>query len=573
MDTFTEASQSTRRQFVASAATVGALGAAFGSAVAKADQTTEPAADTAGAYETEAAGIAQIPPTEWPDEVELGDHVSLVDLIAVARHHAKVSFSQAYEDRVNAARSLVEQWVDEHRIMYGVTTGFGENVKDTISSEDAEKLQENIILTHSVSVGAPLDEEAVRAMLFMILQNVGQGYSGVRLQVLETIRDMLNAGVTPYVPGEGSAGYLSYEAHAVLVILGMGKAYYNGELMEGPDAMKAAGIDTLPLGCKEGLALVSGTTSATGFAALGLYDLMQAAKTADIVGALSVETLKGVMNAFDPRLMSVRPHEDQARVAENVRNILADSGIIEKYDGSHVQDALSLRCIPQNHGAARKTLEDACKTIEIEINSCCDNPIIWGGEGEQGAISGCNADSSYVGSEMDSAGIAACMFAKMSERRNNRIVDENLGGYPWFLIGQNPGLNSGLMIPQYTQAGLINEMRVLSHPGTVDQTPTCGNQEDYVAMGMFACKKSRMMAEKLEYILAIELLGDYEAQQFQDSDVEVAPASKAVYDRLAQEIPVMKDDMLLTPHIEFLKELVHSGELIDVVQGVTGTLK
>lgn len=573
MNTFTEASQSTRRQFVASAATVGALGAAFGSAVAKADQTTESAADTVGAYETEAAGIAQIPPTEWPDEVELGDRVSLVDLVAVARHHAKVSFSQAYEDRVNAARSLVEQWVDEHRIMYGVTTGFGENVKDTISTEDAEKLQENIILTHSVSVGAPLDEEAVRAMLFMILQNVGQGYSGVRLQVLETIRDMLNAGVTPYVPGEGSAGYLSYEAHAVLVILGMGKAYYNGELMEGPDAMKAAGIDPLPLGCKEGLALVSGTTSATGFAALGLYDLMQAAKTADIVGALSVETLKGVMNAFDPRLMSVRPHEDQARVAENVRNILADSGIIEKYDGSHVQDALSLRCIPQNHGAARKTLEDACKTIEIEINSCCDNPIIWGGEGEQGAISGCNADSSYVGSEMDSAGIAACMFAKMSERRNNRIVDENLGGYPWFLIGQNPGLNSGLMIPQYTQAGLINEMRVLSHPGTVDQTPTCGNQEDYVAMGMFACKKSRMMAEKLEYILAIELLGDYEAQQFQDSDVEVAPASKAVYDRLAQEIPVMKDDMLLTPHIEFLKELVHSGELIDVVQGVTGTLK
>ena len=570
MSTTAEISQSTRRQFVAGAATVGALGV-LGATVAKADQAATDAAMPS--YDTEAASIAQIPPASWPDEVVLGDHVSLVDLVAVARHHAKVSFNQAYEDRVNAARALVEQWVDEHRIMYGVTTGFGENVKDTISSEDAEKLQENIILTHSVSVGAPLDEEAVRAMLFMILQNVGQGYSGVRLQVLETIRDMLNAGVTPYVPGEGSAGYLSYEAHAVLVILGKGKAYYNGELMEGPDAMKAAGIDTLPLGCKEGLALVSGTTSATGFAALGLYDLMQAAKTADIVGALSVETLKGVMNAFDPRLMSVRPHEDQARVAENVRNILADSGVIEKYDGSHVQDALSLRCIPQNHGAARKTLEDACKTIEIEINSCCDNPIIWGGEGEQGAISGCNADSSYVGSEMDSAGIAACMFAKMSERRNNRIVDENLGGYPWFLIGQNPGLNSGLMIPQYTQAGLINEMRVLSHPGTVDQTPTCGNQEDYVAMGMFACKKSRMLAEKLEYILAIELLGDYEAQQFQDDDVQVASASKAVYDRLAQQIPVMKDDMLLTPHIEFLKDLVHSGELISIVEGVTGTLK
>lgn len=588
-------SGATRRQFVAGATAAAAAGTLAGSVALASERAGSDMHNMMGSdamdaamgdandgakagmgafsFDVDAASIAQIPPASWPDEVVLGDPISLIQFIAVARHHAKVSFSDEYERRVNASRDLVEKWVDEKRVMYGVTTGFGENVKDTIGPEDTEKLQENIILTHSVSVGRPLDEEAVRAMMLMMLQNIGQGYSGVRLEVLATIRDMLNAGVTPYVPGEGSVGYLSYEAHSILVVIGQGKAYFDGELMDGPDAMKAAGISPLPLSSKEGLALVSGTTSATGFAALGLYDLMQAAKTADIVGALSVETLKGVMNAFDPRLMSVRPHEDQARVAENVRGILADSGVIAKYEGSHVQDALSLRCIPQNHGAARKTLEDAYRTIEIEMNSCCDNPIIWGGEGEQGAISGCNADSSYVGSEMDSAAIAACMFAKMSERRNNRIVDENLGGYPWFLIGQNPGLNSGLMIPQYTQAGLINEMRVLSHPGTVDQTPTCGNQEDYVAMGEFACEKSHTLAGKLEYVLAIELLGDYEAQQFQDADASVGSASKAVYDRLGEEIPVMKDDMLLTPHIEFIKELIHSGELIQVVEEVTGALK
>lgn len=581
-----DAPGATRRAFVAGAAAVGALGVMGEMATAARATEASPAKDGASqpaasshdftlkgsASVVTSGGVALVPPASWATEIVLGDPITLTDFIAVVRHKARVSFSEAYEARVNASRALVEQWVEEGRVMYGVTTGFGENVKDTISPEDAEKLQENIILTHSVSVGQPLDEEAVRAMLLMILQNVGQGYSGVRLEVLQIIRDMLNKGLVPYVPGEGSAGYLSYEAHAMLVVLGMGKAYYSGELMDGAKAMEAAGIEPMPLSSKEGLALVSGTTSATGFAALGLYDLMQAAKAADVIGALSVETLKGVMNAFDSRLMSVRPHVDQARVASNVRAVLADSGIIAKYGGSHVQDALSLRCIPQNHGAARKVLEDACKTVEIEMNSCCDNPIIWGGDGEQGAISGCNADSSYVGAAMDGAGIAACMIAKMSERRNNRIVDENLGGYPWFLIGQNPGLNSGLMIPQYTQAGLINEMRVLAHPGTIDQTPTCGNQEDYVAMGIFSCDKSRLLAHKLEYILAIELFGDYEAQQFQDSEVEVAPASRAVYERLGKDIPVMKDDMLLSPHIEFLRDLIHSGELLNVVQNITGTL-
>ena len=357
-----------------------------------------------------------------------------------------------------------------------------------------------------------------------------------------------------------------------LVLIGRGKAYYQGELLPGDQALKKAGLEPITLSSKEGLALVSGTTSATAMAALGLYDFQKAAKSADIIGAMSLEALKGVMNAFDARVMQVRPHSDQGDTAENVRRILAGSGIIEKYRGHRVQDALSLRCIPQLHGAAKKTFRDAKETIEIEMNSCCDNPILWPEEGNQDVISACNPDSAYVGMEMDSACIAAVSLAKMSERRNNRIIDESLSGYPSFCIA-NPGLNSGLMIPQYTQAGLINEMRGLATPSTIDNTPTCGNQEDYVAMGYPACKKSGPMAEKLESVLAIELLSAYQVQQFVDPEVKRSPATQAVLDEIAKHVPVLKQDDFLYPYIVYLKDFIHSGGLIRAVESVIGPLK
>lgn len=505
-------------------------------------------------------------------KIVLGDPITLEDFVAVARFGAKVEFSPAYCERVNRSRTLVEGWVAEERVMYGVTTGFGALCTKAIGKEDTAQLQENILLSHSVSVGEPLSVERVRGIMLMVLQNLGQGYSGVRLSVLERYRDFLNLGLTPWAPGDGSVGYLSPEAHMALVLLGKGKAYWQGELIPGDQALAKAGLEPMVLSSKEGLALVSGTTSATAMAALALYDMQQAAKSADVIGAMSLEALKGVMNAFDERVMSVRPHQDQADTAENVRRILSDSGIIKKYEGSRVQDALSLRCIPQLHGAAKKTLADARKTIEIEINSCCDNPILWPEEGNEDVISACNADSAYVGMEMDSACIAAVSLAKMSERRNNRIVDGSLSGYPWFCI-KEPGLNSGLMIPQYAQAGLINEMRGLATPSTIDNTPTCGNQEDYVAMGYYACKKAGPIAEKLEYVLAMELLSAFQVQQFVDPDVARSSATAAVLAEIGAHVPVMEQDMLLYPHIEYLKDFIHSGELLRVAESVTGALK
>jgi histidine ammonia-lyase len=388
---------------------------------------------------------------------------------------------------------------------------------------------------------------------------------------MEMYRQFLNLGLTPFAPKEGSVGYLSPEAHMALVLIGEGKAYIKGELLSGKEALEKAGLEPTVLSSKEGLVLVSGTTCVTAVGALALYDMLQASKTADIIGAMTLEVLKGTTKAFDDRLMSVRPHEEQRSTADNVRKILRDSEIAKHFKNHRLQDALSIRCIPQLHGAAKKTLRDALKTIEIEMNSCCDNPIIWpeGADGE--AMSGCNADSSYVGIEMDSACIAATMIGKMSERRNNRLVDGSLSEYPWFLI-KKPGLNSGLMIPQYTQAGLLNDMKILSHPATVDGIPTCGNQEDYVAMGYNASKKARQIVDKLEFILAIELLSVYQAHQFMEEDLLPGDASKAVLDEIALTVPKMEEDIFLYPHINTLRDLLHSGRLIELVEERIGRL-
>lgn len=501
----------------------------------------------------------------------LGPPITLADFIAVARDGVQVGFSEAYRSRVLKSRQLVERWIQEGRIMYGITTGFGALCTEVISPEKTAQLQRNIILSHATSVGDPLSAEEVRGTLLMMLQNLGQGYSGVRLETLEMIREFLNRGLVPFAPKEGSVGYLSPEAHMSMALIGEGQAYVDGVLMSGREALKKVGLEPIILSSKEGLALVSGTTCVTAVGALALYDLQNAALTADIIGAMSLEVMKGTTRAFDPRLMGIRPHPDQGKTAENVRRVLEDSDRAKANVTTRLQDALSLRCIPQLHGAAKKTLRHALETIEIEMNACCDNPIIWP-EGDDGeAISGCNADSSYVGIAMDTACIAGTMIAKMSERRNNRLIDGNLSEMPWFLI-KNPGLNSGMMIPQYTQAGLLNDMKILSAPSSVDNISTCGNQEDYVAMGYNASKKARQIAEKLEYILAIELLSITQAQQFTEDGLEPGSVSKAILEEIGKTVPMIEEDIFLYPHILKLRELIHSTRLVGLAEREIGSL-
>ncbi len=499
----------------------------------------------------------------------VGDFMKIQDFIDIVRNKKNVKFTSAYKNRVNKSRQLVEKWVEQDRVMYGITTGFGANSTKTISKEDAETLQRNIIISHSTSVGEPMKEEEVRATMLMILQNAGQGYSGIRLATLDRYKEFLNYGFIPFAPKEGSVGYLSPEAHIALAVMGEGKMIENGQVIDSLKALEENNLSKYDLSYKEGLILVSGTTSVTGLAAIAIYDIINSVKTADVIGAMTLEVSKGTLRAYDERLMSVRAHKYQLETAKNIRNILEGSEITKANYAYRLQDALSIRCIPQLHGAVKKTLYDALDTLEIEMNSCTDNPIIWG-EGNDGeAISGGNPDSSFIGLEMDSVAMAATMVAKMSERRNNRLVDGNLSENPWFLVN-NPGLNSGLMIPHYTQAGLLNDMKILSTSSVIDNIPTCGNQEDYVAMGYNSSKKAIAIAEKLEYILAIELLSAYQSYQYIDNNLKKSTVTKAIYNEIAKTIPIMKDDIYLYPHIEKLRELIHSGKLLKIAESIIG---
>lgn len=504
------------------------------------------------------------------DKIILGPVLDLDGFMSVCRAGATVEFSEDYIERVLAARKLVEQWAAEERVMYGVTTGFGSLCTKAISADETAKLQHNILESHSVSVGQPLSIEAVRGIMLMVLQNVGQGHSGVRLEVLEMYREFLNRGITPWVPGDGSVGYLSPEAHIARVIEGNGKVWYQGVLEDARETLAKVGITPMPLSSKEGLALISGTTSPTAFAAIAVYDMINAAKASDIIGALSMENLQGTLRAFDDRICLVRPHSEQAHSASTVRRMLADSQIVQK--SQRLQDALSLRAIPQLHGAAKKTLYDAKRTVETEINSCCDNPIIWTGPGEEDIISCCNCDAAYVGIEMDSAAVAAANLAKISERRNSRLIDGSISGLPDFMVA-NPGLNSGLMIPQYAQAGLLNEIRILSSPATIDNTPTCNGQEDYVSMGYNACRKAMAIAQKLEYILAIELLSDYQATCFTGEEPQRAAASRAVYEEIGRDLPLIREDTFIQGYIEHLRAYIHTGAIVATVSELIGDLK
>ena len=490
--------------------------------------------------------------------VTLGDEIRIDELVAVARYNATVAFNENYKKRVRDSRNLVEQFVKENRRIYGVTTGVGDNVNRVIPESEAMRYQENILLSHCTTVGEPLDIEGVRAIMVAMLANMGSGYSGVRLALLDKIAEMLNKHVTPWAPQHGSVGYLGVEAHIGLVLLGKGRAYYKGELLCGADAMQKAGIETLQLSYKEGLCLISGTTSPTALSALALYDAQNALATADAIASLTLEALCGNMKAFDERIMSVKRQPDQWKSADNLRKLLVDSQLIQEAGGKNLQDALSLRCIPQAHGAARKTLKDARESIENELNSCADNPIIHP-SGE--AMSACNPDAGFVGIASDTLAIAACYLAKISERRTDRMLNEHLSGLPAFLVA-SPGENSGYMIVQYASAGLLGEMRVLAHPASIDAVPTCAMQEDYTSMGYNAAHKARKIVAHLEYILGNELLTAVQALALRKNhDLALSKNSDGIIAAVREKVVFMEKDHYIHPEMEWTRELVHSGRV------------
>ena len=496
--------------------------------------------------------------------VTLGGKNSLEQVVAVARYGAKVEFSAEYRARVNACRAHVERFSREGKAIYGINTGLGDNCRKFIPEEDRVKIQRNHILAHTVSVGEPLGKEGVRAMMFVMLLHFGSGHTGFRLETLELIKELLNRNITPRVPKHGSVGYLGLESHIGMVLIGEGRAWYEGELLSGAEALERAGLQPAVLGSKEGLTLVSGTTSVTALACLAYYDGTVLARTADVSGAFSLEMLKGTLKAMDERLMRARPHPVQMQTAENIRHILSGSRIAEKYRDYRVQDALSLRCMPQLHGAVKKTLKDGLESIDIELNSSVDNPLIFEENGEAEALMGCNADGTYLGMASDFLCIALTDLTKMAERRTDRLVNRHLSELPPFL-NASADFNDGLMMIQYTAAGLAGEMRLLSHPAVVDNVPTCANQEDYVNMGYNAARKACDAVETARYILAIELICAAQAKEFYPAD-QSSPAIEAVYAKIREVMPPLNEDAALEPYIEAVQNLILEGEILKAVQ-------
>lgn len=501
------------------------------------------------------------------EKVLLGEEkVSIEEIVAVARHKATVSFSKEFENRVNGSNQLVNTFVRENRTIYGITTGFGKNVEFVIPPDQAEALQTNIVRSHSAAVGEPVEKEVARAIMMMHLVNTGKGYSGISLEMLTLIKDMLNEDIVPYAPGEGSVGYLAVEGFFAMAYIGEGLVWDNGTVKQAGSVLESKGLSPVRLKYKEGLSLLNGTMSATAYALMAVYDLVNAADNLDISGSLAFEALRGNIQAFDERLHSLKEHKEQNDSARLFRNMLSSSEIMDKYNGSTVQDAYALRCIAHIHGAAKKIIRDAYDAVTDEINSVSDNPVIFPNEdySDGTGLMGGNFDGSFLSIYCDSASLGACTLAKIADKRMDRLVSSELSGYPAFLV-KNPGLNNGYMIPQYTISGLFSEISNLSTPVSVQSISTCARQEEPVSLAYLAGKKLYQIARKLKYIAALEMMMSVQGIDFL-KPLKPSTMNSKVYAEIRKGVPEVEQDRFYQQDIEYIFNLVNDEVLVDLVQ-------
>jgi len=508
-----------------------------------------------------------------------GESLTIEDVVAVAREGAEVEIPRKAKEKVKRCRQFLEEAVKEKRMVYGVTTGFGTLATVVIPPEKAKKLQSNLIRSHSAGVGKPLDKGTTRALMLLRANTLAKGNSGIKLQTLETLVQMINNRVHPVIPEKGSVGAsgdLAPLAHMALVMMGEGEAEYQGKRMGGKEAMEKAGITPVEFDSKEGLALINGTQLMTAIGTLALYDAERLAKTAEIAAAMSLEALSALTDAFDERIHLMRPHPGQIASARNIRLLTAGSKIMQSSSmlirGSKMRpphDPYSLRCTPQVLGAAREAISYTRRVIETEINSAIDNPLIFVEDKE--FLSGGNFLGQPISVAMDLLGIALTVIGNISERRTARLNDENLSlGLPAFLIHKEveKGIHSGFMSAQITAAALASENKALAHPASVDSIPTTANFEDFVSMGSIAARKAREILRNVEWILAIELLC---AAQGIDSrgPNKAGKGTKAAHSLIRKKVPILKEDRMLSMDIEAIGELIRSGELIDAVEKAT----
>lgn len=510
-----------------------------------------------------------------------GNELALESFEQVVLHRQPVLLEADARERVTRAREVVDALVAGDHVAYAITTGVGQLADVRISADQARELQINLVRSHAVGVGEPLAEAESRAMMLLRANSLSKGLSGVRGVVIDTLCLMLNRGVHPVIPSQGSVGAsgdLAPLAHLALVLIGEGEAWYEGRRMSGGEAMKAAQIPVIQLEAKEAISLINGTQAMLAVGSLALLEARTLAATADVLGAISLDALQGTDVAFDERIHSARPHAGQMLVAKHLRTLLEGSALRERHrDCKRVQDAYSMRCMPQVHGAVLDVLDYAQQVFETEMNSAVDNPLVFvkprpagtkartdeAAEGE--VLSGGNFHGQPIAFALDFMAISISALAGISERRIERMVNPSLSeGLPAFLA-TGAGLNSGFMMPQVTAAALVSENKVLGHPASVDSITTSGNKEDYVSMGMTAALKLKRVIQNVRYVLAIEALA---AAQAVDLLAPLKPGKRAqkALAAIRAVSPMVTHDRSLANDIAKVSDVIRQGKVAEVLR-------
>ena len=492
-----------------------------------------------------------------------GDSLALGDLRAIADEYQAVALAPHAAARVNAARAVVDRKAAADEAVYGINTGFGALAETRIPRDALAALQLNLLRSHAAGVGEPLPVRAVRATMALRANVLAKGFSGIRRSTLELLIELLNRRVHPRVPSRGSVGAsgdLAPLAHLCLVLIGEGEATVGNsdELLSGREALARAGLEPATLLPKEGLALINGTQPSTAIAALAIFGAERLSRASDIAAALSIDALRGSVRPFDVRIHAARPHAGQGASAANISALLSGSPINQSHEHcGRVQDAYSLRCAAQTHGAARDALAFARATLTTEMNAATDNPIVFAADDE--ILSGGNFHGAPVAIAADLTVIALAQFANISERRSDRLVDPSLSDLPAFLASDS-GLHSGYMLAQVTAAALASEIKTLAHPASVDTIPTSANREDHVSMSMGAALKAERALQLATRVIAIEMLCACQGIDLL-APLTTSPALRRVHARVRSVVPMLTDDRPPAPDIEAISKLITDGSL------------
>jgi histidine ammonia-lyase len=506
-----------------------------------------------------------------------GESLTIEQVIRVAYGEAgtpEVQLSDAAKAQIERSAQAVQKLLNDGVVAYGITTGFGAFKDKIIPQEQVERLQYNILVSHAVGVGVPYDVPTTRAIMLIRANTLARGYSGIRLGTLQLLLDMLNKGVHPIIPEKGSlgaSGDLAPLAHMALPIIGEGEALIGEERLSGVEALRRVGLNPITLAAKEGLALTNGTSVMCALGVLETHRAEGISITADVAGCMSLEALHGTESAFDERLHALRRFPRQIDCAAHLRKLLTGSTFTRGYDPTNVQDAYTLRCIPQVHGAVRDAIAYARWVFEIELNAVTDNPLIFIDDASETVevISGGNFHGEPLAIAMDYLGLAMSELGNISERRIMRLIDEasNTQTLPAFLT-RDGGLNSGFMIVQYTAAALATESKVLSHPASVDTIPTSANVEDHVSMGVTAGLKARRINDNVERILALELMSAAQGIDFRRDvmpSAELGQGTRKVYDLIREHVPFIEEDTVMYPHINAMQDLVMQRAIVEAL--------